>query len=165
MRKIIMHIDLNQFFAAATRLLEPSLIGKPLIIAGDHRRGIVSTASYEARKYGIHSAMPTYMAKKLCPHVEIRPSNFEWYTKTSNEFFSFIKEKYTSKIEVASIDECYVDMTDLISLCYSDDRDSSWYFEEDWDVFDKPMSDYLIDKKWLNDEERGYHKCESVYLK
>lgn len=109
-----MHIDLNQFFAAATRLLEPELVGKPLIIAGDHRRGIVSTASYEARKYGIHSAMPTYMAKKLCPDVIIRPSNFEWYNKKSNEFFSFIKEKYTSKIEVASIDECYVDMTDLM---------------------------------------------------
>ena len=58
-----MHIDLNQFFAAATRLLEPDLIGKPLIIAGDTRRGIVSTASYEARKYGISSAMPTYVQK------------------------------------------------------------------------------------------------------
>lgn len=109
-----MHIDINQFFAAATVLLEPSLKNKPLIIAGSSRRGIVSTASYEARKYGIHSAMPTYMAKKLCPNVIIRPVNFEWYNQKSHEFFSFIEENYTKKIEKASIDECYVDMTDLM---------------------------------------------------
>lgn len=112
-----MHIDLNQFFAAATRLLEPDLIGKPLIIASDNRRGIVSTASYEARKFGIHSAMPTYLAKKLCPNVIIRECNFEWYQKKSNEFFSFIKKNYTNQIEVASIDECYVDMTELMKEC------------------------------------------------
>lgn len=58
-----------------------------------------------------------------------------------------------------------VDMTDLVSLCYSDNRDSSWYFEEDWNVFDKPMSDYLIDKCWLNDEERGYHEMKTIYKK
>lgn len=109
-----MHIDLNQFFAAATRLLEPDLIGKPLIIAGDTRRGIVSTASYEARKYGISSAMPTYIAKKLCPKVIIREVNYKWYQQKSKEFFSYIKEHYSPHIEVASIDECYVDMTDLM---------------------------------------------------
>lgn len=109
-----MHIDLNQFFAAATRLLEPDLIGKPLIIAGDTRRGIVSTASYEARKYGISSAMPTYIAKKLCPKVIIREVNYKWYQEKSKEFFSYIKEHYSPHIEVASIDECYVDMTDLM---------------------------------------------------
>lgn len=109
-----MHIDLNQFFAAATRLLEPDLNGKPLIIAGDTRRGIVSTASYEARKYGIKSAMPTYMAKKLCPKVIIREGNYKWYQQKSNEFFSYIKDHYSTHIEIASIDECYVDMTDLM---------------------------------------------------
>ena len=109
-----MHIDLNQFFAAATRLLEPDLNGKPLIIAGDTRRGIVSTASYEARKYGIKSAMPTYMAKKLCPKVIIREGNYKWYQQKSNEFFSYIKDHYSTHIEIASIDECYVDMTELM---------------------------------------------------
>ena len=58
--------------------------------------------------------MPTYMAKKLCPNVIIRPVNFEWYNQKSHEFFSFIEENYTKKIEKASIDECYVDMTDLM---------------------------------------------------
>ena len=106
MRKIIAHIDINQFFAAATILLEPELKGKPLIIAGDNRRGIVSTASYEARKYGIHSAKPMYQAKKLCPNLVIRQANFEWYNKKSNEFFEYLKTNYTVLIEPASIDEC-----------------------------------------------------------
>lgn len=114
MRKIIVHIDINQFFAAATILLEPELKGKPLIIAGDNRRGIVSTASYEARNYGIHSAMPTYQAKKLCPNVIIRHSNFEWYNKKSSEFFNFLRNNYTNLIEIASIDECYLDLTDTM---------------------------------------------------
>jgi len=114
MRKIIVHIDINQFFAAATILLEPELKGKPLIIAGDNRRGIVSTASYEARNYGIHSAMPTYQAKKLCPNVIIRQSNFEWYNKKSSEFFNFLRNNYTNLIEIASIDECYLDLTDTM---------------------------------------------------
>lgn len=109
-----MHIDLNQFYAAASVLLEPELKGKPLIIAGESRRGIVSTASYEARKYGIHSAMPTYIAKKLCPNLVVRGPNFEFYHQKSNEFFSYIKENYTTKIEQASIDECYADMTDVM---------------------------------------------------
>ena len=103
MRKIIVHIDINQFFAAATILLEPELKGKPLIIAGDNRRGIVSTASYEARNYGIHSAMPTYQAKKLCPNVIIRHSNFEWYNKKSSEFFNFLRNNYTNLIEIALV--------------------------------------------------------------
>lgn len=109
-----MHIDINQFFAAATCLLEPELKGKPLIIARDSRRGIVSTASYEARKYGIHSAMPTYMAKQLCPDVIIRSSDFAWYHRKSEEFFNFIRAQYTDQIEQVSIDECYADMTELM---------------------------------------------------
>lgn len=116
MSKIIMHIDLNAFFATAETIRDPSLENKPLIIAGHSRRGIVSTASYEARKYGIHSAMPTYQALKLCPHVIIKGVDFEWYQKLSNQFFEFIKQ-YTNIIEIASIDECWADMTECMKDC------------------------------------------------
>lgn len=116
MAKIIMHIDLNAFFATAETIKDPSLIGKPLIIAGTTRRGIVSTASYEARKYGIKSAMPTYMARRLCPEVIIRSSDFELYHRLSQDFFSYIK-RYTNIIEIASIDECYADMTECMKNC------------------------------------------------
>lgn len=113
MSKIIMHIDLNAFFATAQVIKEPELEGKPLIIAGKTRRGIVSTASYEARKYGINSAMPTYMALKLCPNVIVRDVDFELYHRLSEQFFNYVK-KYTKIIEIASIDECYADMTEAM---------------------------------------------------
>ena len=98
MSKIIMHIDLNCFFARAQVIKEPELEGKPLIIAGTSRRGIVSTASYEARKFGINSAMPTYMALKLCPNVIIRNPDFNLYHDLSQKFFNYVK-KYTEIID------------------------------------------------------------------
>lgn len=141
MRRIIVHIDINQFFAAATILLEPELKGKPLVIGSDDRRGIVSTASYEARKYGIHSAMPTYQAKKLCKNLIIRPTNFKWYQKKSNDFFDFLKNNYTSQIEIVSVDECYLDFTDLMK----DVKDPLKYLTQvQKDIYDHTSLDVSI---------------------
>lgn len=110
--QIIFHIDLNAFFASCEVIAHPEYKDKPLIVAHDSRRGIVSTANYEARRYGIHSAMPTYLAKEKCPHVIIAQPHYDLYKKISNKFFSIVQE-YSKIIEVASIDECYVDMTDV----------------------------------------------------
>ncbi|HKL84691.1 MAG TPA: DNA polymerase IV, partial [Bacilli bacterium] len=109
----IMHIDLNAFFATAEVIRNPALANKPLVVGGTGRRGIVSTASYEARAFGIHSAMPTYMAERLCPNLIILPSDFKLYSRLSREFFDFVRH-YTSLIEIASIDECYADMTETL---------------------------------------------------
>lgn len=111
--QIIFHIDLNAFFASAEVSRDPSLKGKPLVISGQSRRSIVTTASYEARQYGIHSAMPLFQAKKLCENLIVRSSDFELYRKLSNQFFEIIFQ-YSPILEVASIDECYVDMTEYI---------------------------------------------------
>ncbi len=108
-----MHIDLNAFFASAEVIRNPELANKPLVVGGTGRRGIVSTASYEARSFGIHSAMPTYMAQRLCPSLIILPPDFRLYSRLSHEFFNFIRQ-YSSILEVASIDECYVDMTNAM---------------------------------------------------
>lgn len=108
-----MHIDLNAFFATAEVIRNPALANKPLVVGGTGRRGIVSTASYEARAFGIHSAMPTYMAERLCPNLIILPSDFKLYSRLSREFFDFVRH-YTSRIEIASIDECYADMTETL---------------------------------------------------
>lgn len=113
MSKIIMHIDLNAFFATAETIKDPSLKGKPLVVAGKTKRGIVSTASYEARKYGIHSAMPTYQAMNLCPNLIVCDADFRYYHKLSQTFFEFVKT-YSPIIEIASIDECFVDMTEVL---------------------------------------------------
>ena len=131
MEKYICHIDLNMFFAAAQILLEPELEGKPLIIASSSRRGIVSTASYEARKYGIHSAMPTYQAKLLCKNLEIRKPNFALYQTLSNAFFTYIKEHYSSILEQASIDEAYIDLTGYIKQNKVSSRDDLYSLLKD----------------------------------
>ena len=106
-----MHIDLNAFFATAETIIHPEYEGKPLVVGGIGRRGIVSTANYEARKYGIHSAMPTYKAKELCKDLIVVPGHFDLYAKLSDEFFKYVAT-YSPIIQVASIDECFVDMSE-----------------------------------------------------
>lgn len=112
MSKVILHIDLNQFFVRCEELKNPSLIGKAVAVGGDGRRGIVSTCSYEARKYGIHSGMPTFQAKMLCKNLIILPGDYKFYELMSKEFISFIRQ-YTRNIEQMSIDECFCDFTDI----------------------------------------------------
>lgn len=111
--QIIFHIDLNAFFASAEIAAHPELMGKPIVICRESRRSIITTASYEARKFGIHSAMPLFQAKKLCPHLITVPPHFNLYKTLSQQFFTIISS-FSKKLEVASIDECYVDMTDYI---------------------------------------------------
>lgn len=108
-----MHIDLNAFFATAETIIHPEYEGKPLVVGGTGRRGIVSTASYEARKYGIHSAMPIYQAKELCKDLIIVPGHYDLYEKLSNEFFNYVAT-YSPIIQIASVDECFVDMTEIL---------------------------------------------------
>lgn len=110
MSKIILHIDLNAFFVNCEILKNPSLKGKPVIIGHQGRAGIVSTCSYEARKKGVSSGMPTFKAVKLCKDAIIIPVDFKFYKEKSKEFFNFVS-KYAKTIQVASVDECYVDMT------------------------------------------------------
>lgn len=112
--KYIVHIDLNAFFANAEILRDPSLKGLPLAIGRNGRSGIISTCTYEARKYGVKSGMPTFMALKVCPHLIIRKEDFAYYHALSKKFFDSIR-KYTDKIEVASVDECFADMSDILN--------------------------------------------------
>lgn len=113
MAKVILHIDLNAFFVRCEELMDSSIKGKPVIIGHSGRAGIVSTCSYEARKYGIHSGMPTFKATQLCPDVLIIPGHYQLYSQKSREFINFVK-RHSKIIEQASIDECYVDMTETL---------------------------------------------------
>jgi len=110
MSKVIMHIDLNAFFACAEELRHPEWSGKPIVVAGEGPRSVVATASYQARAYGVHSAMPYYQAKELCPQAIFVPPDFGYYSMLSRSFFAYLK-RYSLIIEEASIDEGYVDMT------------------------------------------------------
>ena len=112
MAKVIVHIDLNQFFVRCEEIKNPTLIGKPVAVGGDGRKGIVSTCSYEARSYAIHSGMPTFQAKMLCKNLILLPGDYKFYELMSKEFISYIR-RYTRKIEQMSIDECFCDFTDV----------------------------------------------------
>ena len=113
MSRVILHIDMNAFFAACHAVDNPSLKGKPIAVGSNSGKGVLSTASYEARKFGVNSAMPVFMAKKKCPELIIVESDFELYRRKSVEFLSVIR-RYSPVIEVASVDECYVDITQSI---------------------------------------------------
>ena len=128
MSKVYFHIDLNAFFANAEVLMDPSLKGKPVVVSGNTRRSVVSTASYEARAYGIHSAMPLSEAEKKCHDLVIVNPHFTWYSELSEQFMDIIRY-YTKIIEQASIDECYADMTEVIKR-YERPLDLAWEIQK-----------------------------------
>ena len=111
--KVICHIDLNAFFVRCEELKNPNIEGKPVAIGHEGRGGIVSTCSYKAREFGVRSGMPMFKAKELCPNLIILPVDFKYYQKKSHEFFNFVK-RTTKLVEVASVDECYADFTNVI---------------------------------------------------
>ncbi|WP_298900807.1 DNA polymerase IV [uncultured Psychroserpens sp.] len=108
----IVHMDLDTFFVSCERLLDSRLNGKPVLIGGTSDRGVVASCSYEARTYGIHSAMPMRMAKQLCPEAIILRGNSGIYTKFSQNVTEVIKET-VPLYEKTSIDEFYLDLTGM----------------------------------------------------
>lgn len=110
-RKII-HIDMDAFFAAVEQRDNPELQGKPVIVGGSpNGRGVVSTASYEARKFGVHSAMPASRAARLCPQGIFVKSHFDAYKKASRQIREIFFE-YTDLVEPLSLDEAFLDVTE-----------------------------------------------------
>ncbi len=109
MRKII-HIDMDAFFASVEQLDNPALRGKPVAVGGSGERSVVAAASYEARKFGVRSAMPSVIAKRLCPDLIFVKHNFSRYKEVSSSVFEIFK-KYTDLIEPLSIDEAFLDVT------------------------------------------------------
>ncbi|MFH0909316.1 MAG: DNA polymerase IV [bacterium] len=106
----ILHIDMDAFYAAVELLDHPELKGKPVVVgAPPNQRGVVSTASYEARRFGIHSAMPSRTAGKLCPHATFLPVRMERYMEMSDRVMSII-ESFSPVIEQVSVDEAFVDV-------------------------------------------------------
>ena len=111
----ILHGDLDAFFASVEQLLNPHLLGKPILVGGrPENRGVVATASYEARSYGIHSAMPMKRAIQLCPNAIIVEPHFAEYKKYSLQVIDILR-KYSEIVEVPSLDEAYLDISENVS--------------------------------------------------
>ena len=107
----IIHVDMDQFFAAVEQLDNPELKGKPIAVGHDAERGVVSTASYEARRFGVHSAQSIQVAKRLCPQLIIIEPHFQRYKEVSSQLHDIFHD-YTDLIEPISLDEAFLDVTD-----------------------------------------------------
>src|ERR1700744_6542 len=107
--KSIVHLDADAFFAAVEQASDPKLRGKPVAVGGE-KRGVIASASYEARRYGVFTPMPTARARKLCPNLIVLSGDFERYEQFSNWMFGYAYD-FTPDVEQTSIDEGYFDIT------------------------------------------------------
>ncbi|TDQ79771.1 DNA polymerase IV [Sphingobacterium yanglingense] len=112
MERHIVHCDLDTFFVSVERLVNSDLVGKPVLIGGNGDRGVVASCSYEARKYGVHSAMPMKLALRMCPEAVVVRGDHDLYSKYSGTVTEIIEE-VTPIVEKASIDEHYLDITGM----------------------------------------------------
>ncbi len=114
--RVIAHLDLDAFYAAVEVLENPDLTDKPILVGGrPESRGVVATASYVAREYGVHSAMPMYQAVRLCPEAIVLPPQFDLYRRYSRRVMAILHEA-TPLVEKISIDEAYLDLTGQVDL-------------------------------------------------
>ena len=111
-KRTIIHVDMDAFFASVEQMDNPKLKKKPVIVCGEGARSVVSTCSYEARKYGVHSAMPYFMAKQLCPGGIFLPGRHKRYSQISKGIFDIL-ESITEVVEPVSIDEAYLDISGI----------------------------------------------------
>lgn len=115
MQRWIMHIDMDAFYASIEQMDHPEWRGKPLVVGGQSDRGVVSAASYEVRKFGVHSAMPIFQARRLCPQAIFAPGRMWRYAELSREVMRILGQ-FSPLVEKASIDEAFLDATGLERL-------------------------------------------------
>src|SRR6187402_659931 len=108
--RTILHVDLDAFYAAVEQRDDPTLRGKPVLVGGSVRRGVVAACSYEARKFGIHSAMPMAEAMRRCPHAIVVRHDMERYAEASRLFFRILGD-FSPEVEGLSLDEAFLDVT------------------------------------------------------
>jgi DNA polymerase IV len=112
-RRVIAHLDCDSFYASVELLRRPELRGKPVVVAGTGPRAVVTTASYEARAFGVHSAMSAARARRLCPNAIFIPPDFTAYREKSAEVWALVRERLGCPMQSMSVDEAYADVTPL----------------------------------------------------
>src|SRR5437868_8374807 len=115
MERAILHVDMDAFYASVEQRDDPRLRGKAVAVGGASRRGVVCAASYEARPFGVRSALPMARALRLCPQLVVVPPRFERYSEVSEQVFSVFHE-FTPEVEGLSLDEAFLDVTHSLAL-------------------------------------------------
>jgi DNA polymerase-4 len=108
--EVIAHVDMDAFYVSVEMLRHPELRGKPVVVAHDGPRGVVTTASYAARKFGVHSALPMVVARRRCPQLTVLPVDMQLYRRGSNKVMETLRE-FSDTVEVVGMDEAYVDLS------------------------------------------------------
>ena len=158
--RIIFHIDLNAFFASCEMAVNPALKKVPLGVGGSSGKGILTTANYLARKFGVNSAMSVAEAKRRCPDLVLVPVNFELYKQKSHAFFNYL-ENFTDLIEPASIDEGYLDMTEYLKD--HDPIETAKKIQDDLKrLHDLPCSIGIAPNRFLAKMASDYKKPEGI---
>jgi len=112
-RRVIAHLDCDSFYASVELLRRPELSGRPVVVAGSGPRAVVTTASYEARRFGVHSAMPASQARRRCPQAVFIAPDFQAYRSKSRELWAIVAERLCCPMQQLSLDEAYLDVTEL----------------------------------------------------
>lgn len=147
-RPTIAHVDLDAFYASVEMRDDPGLSGRPVVVGGSSRRGVVMAASYEARRYGIHSAMPMMRARRLCPELVVVPPRMSRYAADSKRFFTILGH-YSPLVEGLSLDEAFVDLTGTEALFGPPDATVSRLRDEVMDTLSLPCSAGIAPVKFV----------------
>lgn len=163
--KRIMHIDMNSFFISCELMEYSDVFSMKMVIGGDisKRKGIISAASYGAREYGITSAMNIAEAIRLCPDLIVRPVNMELYRQTSNDLMNFLRTEFKI-LEQASIDECYVDISELVEKYGSEWSLARNIQKKIKNRFNLPCSIGIGDNKLQAKMSSNYKKPEGITI-
>ena len=162
MARVILHIDLNAFFASCEEIKNPDLKEFPVAVGSTSKRGVISTANYEARKYGVHSAMPVYEALRVCPDLVLIQGDYGYYRSMSAQFFAYLKT-FTHQIEPASIDECYMDYSPIAAQYSSPEAAAAYIRDSVREKFHFTVNVGISDRKVLAKMASDFQKPDKTH--